>query len=44
MNQEIDRQNIDALCEIKFLSCYDLRYPDRRRADPYRGHAYPEHS
>ena len=26
MNQEIDRQNIDMLCETKFLSCYDLRH------------------
>ena len=28
MNQEIDRQNIDTLCETKFLSCYDLRHAE----------------
>ena len=28
MNQEIDRQSIDMLCETKFLSCYDLRHAE----------------
>ena len=28
MNQEIDRQNIDTLCETKFLNCYDLRHAE----------------
>ena len=28
MNQEIDRPNIDTLCETKFLSCYDLRHAE----------------
>ncbi len=28
MNQEIDRQSIDTLCETKFLSCYDLRHAE----------------
>ena len=28
MSQEIDRQNIDTLCETKFLSCYDLRHAE----------------
>lgn len=28
MNQEIDRQSINTLCETKFLSCYDLRHAE----------------